>query len=64
MKRMLKGGLIVGERESRIGDILMDEDTGKILQVADQIQAPADAQVVDVSGEAGVSRIYRRAHSF
>lgn len=51
MKRMLKGGLIVGERESRIGDILMDEDTGKILQVADQIQAPADAQVVDVSGK-------------
>ena len=51
MKRLLKGGLIVGERESRIGDILMDEDTGKILQVADQIQAPADAQVVDVSGK-------------
>lgn len=48
MKRILKGGTVVGSGVSRVADILIDGET--IARIGENISC-ADAQVIDVSGK-------------
>ncbi len=48
MKTLLKGGTVVSSKESRIADVLIEDE--KILEVAENIDAP-DAETVDVTGK-------------
>ncbi len=51
MKRLLKGGIVVSEQGMRPADVLMDEASGKIEKVSEDISAAADTEVVDVTGK-------------
>lgn len=48
MKRILKGGTVVGSGVSRVADVLIDGET--IAKIGENISC-ADAQVIDVSGK-------------
>lgn len=50
MKRLLKGGTAVYGDGLKKLDILMDEETGKICQIGENLLPEADQELVDVSG--------------
>ncbi len=61
MKKVLKGGTVVSGEGCKKADVLIED--GKIGAVAPEI-TDEEAEVVDVSGKAFVSRLYRRTHPF
>lgn len=50
MKRLLKGGTVISGSESRKLDVLMDEDTGTITQIGEDLPESLADEVMDVGG--------------
>lgn len=60
MKKLLKGGVIVGASGCRKADLLIDGE--RIEAVGEALSCP-EAEEIDVQRQAAVPRLSRRAHT-